>query len=925
MRRLILLFFICLIFPTVVFATHNVAGEITYRAVTDSAHTDCHTYDITITTYTDMTSQADRCILNLNFGDGTSQFVYRNSCDPYHNTDYLCILPVCGGIPLGGAIAASGTYPNIKRNTYAARHTYPGAFTYIISMTDPNRITGICNILNSVNVQFYLQSVLVINDILGCNGSSPQMTNLPLDHACEGKCFYHNPGAYDPDGDSLHFALSPCLDTTQRPLAGWSTLPLTPGGNLNIDPLSGLMTWCSPPNICIYNIAIRIEKWRNKFGHHYFMGYVIRDMEIITAFCNNQNPILASVKDTCILAGTDLKFTVTGTDPNPKSSLNLSGAGDVFNVAPPVAIFPGTGPGFVSGPVTSAFNWNTTCDHVRLQAHQAIFRLENNGVGGYTHLLEYKTVYITVIAPEPEHLVASPLGLNMQLHWNPENCNPVANGFVHYEIYRNAGCDSRVPDPCTTGVPANWGYTKIGNTQNGLINDTTFLDNNGGQGLIPGVTYSYRVVALFSDGAMSKPSQNSCGGLRRDLPVITNVDVDSTSTSSGVILVKWKNALRSTASFPGGIDTLSFPGPYQLKIYKSSGFGLARPILLQTFVSSFLYNLDSTFADVSSPFDTQDSTWLYRIEFYAGSPAILLGSTQRASSIFLRLTPSDKKLTLTWQEAAPWTNFTYSIFKETAPFVWAQIGTSSVASFVDSNLINRHVYCYSITAFGSYFNALLPDTLSNRSQRTCAAPKDLSPPCAPVLLLSTDCENFQNTLVWTDPNHLCADDVVTYNIWYTPIGAEPMQIVTSVSVSNDTNYIFKDLPSVAGCYAISALDTFSNQSVHSNIVCADNCPYYVLPNIFTPNGDQINDLFAAMPYRYIQSVDMKIYDRWGMLLFETSDPHVNWNGKSNQSGEQCSDGVYFYVCLVNEIRLIGIVPRELRGFIQLISTAESNR
>ncbi len=929
MRKFLLLLFLYFVSLARLFATHNVAGEITYKAVIDPTHTDCHTYDITITTYTDMTSAADRCSLAIDFGDGTSAIVWRtyfSNQEPSGaiygtNTFVGCNYPVGNGVPVNN-LNPNYNYPNYKQNTYTVRHTFPGAFTYIISMKDPNRITGICNIVNSVNVQFYLQSVLVINDILGCNSSSPQLTNIPLDHACVGHCFYHNPGAFDPDGDSLHYSLSPCYDTTRLPLTGWSNLPLTGGGSVSIDPNSGLLSWCSPPNICIYNICIKVEKWRNVFGHHYFMGYVLRDMEIITAYCQNNNPLLSEPKDTCIIAGTHLKFTVTGTDPNPASLLNLSGSGDVFNVIAPVATFPGTG--FALQPVSQTFSWNTTCDHIRLQPHQAIFRLENNGVGGNVHLLDYETVYITVIAPAPTNLVSTALGQTMSLHWNPETCNPVTNGFVRYLIYRRIGCDPRLAGPCDTGVPAAWGYTLIGATNNGLINDTTFVDNNGGLGLIPGITYSYRVVAIFGDGAQSQPSVNTCAQLKRDIPVITHVDVDSTSATAGVIIVKWKNAIPLTATFPAGIDTIAYPGPYTLKIYRSSGFVLAKPTLVKTITSNFLYNMDTLFVNNTQPFDTQDSAWSYRIDFYGGVHDSLIATTQRASSVFLTLTPSDKKLTLSWQEIVPWTNFKYTIFKETAPFVWTNIGTSVLPTFADSNLINRHTYCYYVTSYGSYFNVSLPDTLINRSQRACGAPKDLSPPCAPQLLLTSDCEAAQNTLQWTDPNHYCADDVVTYNIWYAPTGADPLQIIENVTVSVDTNYIFTNLPSVAGCYAVSALDTFLNQSVLSNIVCADNCPYYALPNVFTPNGDGVNDLFNALPYRYVKSVDMKIYDRWGVLLFQTSDPHIYWNGKAMQSGQLCTDGVYYYVCTVNEERLIGIVPHVLKGFVQLIATPESN-
>jgi gliding motility-associated-like protein len=326
--------------------------------------------------------------------------------------------------------------------------------------------------------------------------------------------------------------------------------------------------------------------------------------------------------------------------------------------------------------------------------------------------------------------------------------------------------------------------------------------------------------------------------------------------------------------------------------------------------------------------NTQDSAWTYRIDFYATGPSgpVFIGYTQRASSIYLSLTPSDRKLVLSWQQNVPWLNYTYKIYRQTAPNTWTAIGTSNTNTYADSNLINHHTYCYYVTSYGSYFNVALPDTLLNRSQRTCMAPVDNTPPCPPQLLLASDCENAQNALTWTDPNHYCADDVVSYNIWYSPTGDGALQIIKTVTISSDTNLVFSNLISVAGCYAVSALDSNAvNQSVLSNIVCADNCPLYQLPNVFTPNGDNMNDFFSALiPFRYIESVDMKIFDRWGVLQFQTKDPNILWDGKSMQSGKLCTDGVYYYTCQVNARRLIGIVPYQLKGFIQLASTPQTH-
>jgi len=66
-------------------------------------------------------------------------------------------------------------------------------------------------------------------------------------------------------------------------------------------------------------------------------------------------------------------------------------------------------------------------------------------------------------------------------------------------------------------------------------------------------------------------------------------------------------------------------------------------------------------------------------------------------------------------------------------------------------------------------------------------------------------------------------------------------------------------------------------------------------------------------------VDFQIFNRWGQLVFSTSDPALNWNG-TNTSGDQLEDGVYYYVCRVFEQRVGGTTESKdlLKGYIELI-------
>lgn len=88
-------------------------------------------------------------------------------------------------------------------------------------------------------------------------------------------------------------------------------------------------------------------------------------------------------------------------------------------------------------------------------------------------------------------------------------------------------------------------------------------------------------------------------------------------------------------------------------------------------------------------------------------------------------------------------------------------------------------------------------------------------------------------------------------------------------------------------------------------------PIVVLPNVFTPNNDGVNDLFFADSVYY--SVDeLLIYDRWGAVVFR-SRPGIPWDGRTT-SGTPCSDGIYYYVFRYSS----GSGRKTIAGFVTLI-------
>lgn len=889
MKRL-LLFFLLLFAAPLLHATHNIAGEITVKCLGGLY------YEVTIATYTNAQSQADRCDLTVNWGDSQSSIAYRVN-GPAGNCDAPAMM---GDV----TVPAAAGYPNTKQNFYKATHIYSGYGTYIINIKDPNRVAGIDNIPNSVNVPFYLQTTLTIDPFVGCN-STPTLTTLPLDKACVNHCYYHNPGAVDAEGDSLAYRIGPCLDTTGLPIPGYQMLPAS------IDAITGDLTWCSPSQVGKYNLVIYIEEWKRfSNGSHMLISTILRDMSIDVETCNNDNPIIDELPDLCVDAGQTVNFTFSVDDPNVGDLVKLNGSGATFTIATnPSTLTPSNS--YQNVPFNATYNWVTTCDEVRLQPWIVTFKATDND--SQVPLTDLETVKITVVSPGPAFLNTNPQGSNMNLDWGVNPCDPATNYCKGYRIYRRQGPSGWNPSQCETGVPASTGFILIGTVQG--LNTTSFVDNNGGAGLIPGVDYCYRVCAFFNDGAESYASPESCNELKRDVPVLTNVDVMSTGTNDPVF-VRWVNAVANGIDF----DTIAHPGPWVLVLERADGFTFTGPTIttIATLNSPIFTQLPTSFIDNGR--STSTSPYTYRLTFYANGGADFIGYCQPASSIFLSAVPSDNTVTLNWQYVVPWTNYEFAVYRfNPVTTSWDSIALAPGTTYADDSLLNGQQYCYFVTGHGSYYNASLPPIMYNRSQETCATPIDLTPPCAPQLTVNSDCETATNQLIWTNPNNMnCGtDDVVTYHIWYTPVEGDPMAIIATINLSSDTTITYANMFSIAGCYAISAVDTFNNESALSNIVCVDNCPVYELPNVFTPNGDNTNDNFIPFPYQYIQDVDIKIYDRWGALVFETKDPALNWDGRDMLTHKLCTDGVYYYTCIVNEIRLEGVVPREIKGFVHL--------
>lgn len=859
-RRIFLIYIFLFTFLIGAYATHERAGEIVYTYI------EGRTYAVKIITYTYSPSPADRPELTINWGDGLSESLARTKKVDLTNV--------------------------IRLNEYEGQHTFAGDGTFNISVEDPNRNYGIINIPNSVNIPFFIETQLVINPFLGPN-NSVKLLNPPLDYGCVNRPYIHNPAAYDADGDSLAYHLTVCRGAAGLPIPGYA-LPQA-SEFFTMDSFTGDLIWQNPVLQGEYNVAFIVEEWRNGVQ----MGYVTRDMQIQIDACSNEPPIIQSIDDTCVLAGDTLEFDITAVDPD-NDKVKLSGRGSpLLQEQNPATLTPN--PAYGNGSVTAHFSWETNCWNVKKEQHDLYIKAKDTlGLDStFTPLASYKNIGITVIAPAPEIIDVAPIGRTIKVSWHKSECSQAINYF----IYRKKSFYGYIPDFCETGVPSYTGYSFIAQTEN--LNDTVFVDDDNGEGLIHGIKYCYMVTANFPDGAESQASEEACAALKKDLPIITHVSVDKTGKVDGKMYVAW--------SKPTELDSAITPGPFQYRILRGN-YQNPSYVELATY-----YNLNDTIFE-SLNLDTRDQGYRYRIDFYNDSPNdfFLIGSTYPAPSIFLNAQGSDRSVILEWNNDMPWTNDIFTVYRQNKTTQeFDSIGFSNEAAFVDTGLINGVIYCYKVRSNGSYSSPGLIDPIINFSQTDCAIPVDNVPPCIPQLLVEANCENLSNELTIIYPDS-CVDEPLLFNIYYAQSTASDYVLIDSTT---DLGYIYQsDPPSTVGCFKVTALDSLRNESAFSNTVCQDIdvCGRIWFPNIFTPNADGFNDFFLADSVNSIHRLELRIFNRWGLIVYETTDPFFKWDGTDQKNSGPCSDGVYFYEGLVSENTLLGPVQRQVKGNITLL-------
>ena len=98
-------------------------------------------------------------------------------------------------------------------------------------------------------------------------------------------------------------------------------------------------------------------------------------------------------------------------------------------------------------------------------------------------------------------------------------------------------------------------------------------------------------------------------------------------------------------------------------------------------------------------------------------------------------------------------------------------------------------------------------------------------------------------------------------------------------------------PALETIYTVTATNQYGCTTISTATVQVDLEATLYIPNSFSPNGDGMNEVFKPI-YNHVHNIQLLIFDRWGLLIFRSSDTELGWDGTYKNG--KCQEDVYVY-------------------------------
>jgi gliding motility-associated-like protein len=166
-----------------------------------------------------------------------------------------------------------------------------------------------------------------------------------------------------------------------------------------------------------------------------------------------------------------------------------------------------------------------------------------------------------------------------------------------------------------------------------------------------------------------------------------------------------------------------------------------------------------------------------------------------------------------------------------------------------------------------------------------------------MLTISNDCGTFADDVliafdenapkIVLDPVSLCDGESVVLDV------TQPFEALYEWNTGSTSPMIEIATP---GSYSVSIITECYSLEEHLQVSYSGDCdPQIFIPNVFSPNGDGVNDVWEVFvdPSIDVIGIECNVFDRWGNTVFGARALPISWDGKFNEQALQ--PGVYVYV------------------------------
>jgi gliding motility-associated-like protein len=430
----------------------------------------------------------------------------------------------------------------------------------------------------------------------------------------------------------------------------------------------------------------------------------------------------------------------------------------------------------------------------------------------------------------------------------------VSNESNHVNFSQNTETDFkgyRVYYNYINEQPAN--YATLNN-----IEDTFFTQTNINTLINP---YSYTIAAF-----------DVCNNLSDTSTIHTTVEL-STKPVINAIALKWTPYV--------GFDTIK-----QYEIWRNNADS----------GSTFVY-INEVSGDSLAYIDTAIScftTYYYKIKTVEqnGNNAFSWSDTSGSVPIYVPTMPptkniratvvNDRSVLLQWSKRTHEIKFTYLVYKmrddEVEPVAFKEVSDTFLLDLdVD---VDNHSYTY---------YTYLKDECGGLSPASNMAKTIL----LKVGLQENDILKYDPIITFTKYGDW-DNGIDKYKADFYYDSARAFENI-SMLTEQDSTFFHKyvNLEQIDYCYKVTAIERQgNNQESESNIACIETKPRLYAPNVFTINGDGLNDKFKLGGV-FLESYHLLVYDRWGKVVFESFDIKNSWDGTIE--GEPAKSDVYVYL------------------------------